>query len=349
MAIRFTMEKSMRNIRTYCIVLMVVVLVDLIYNYSAIVAGSLQWFPWLLSVVLMTTVGFVGFRGLNYFYLRRILQWQTHTERSFFLFIIVSASFGALLMLVFMQLQTMVFHTATPSKDDYIRNMLSSAMFFLLITLGGTLGKFLQYWKDATLAAKHAEQLLTESQLTMLRNQVQPHFLFNTLNTLSSLIKSDQQKAVRFVLELSRILRYSLSQEQADCVLLKDELQVAQSYMHICQQRFGEKLLCEVDVEPIYSAYYIVSHSLLTALENAIKHNEISRLRPLKIRLYVRDNYIFVENNIQPLQSIPPSTHIGISNVMGRYKTMTECPVLVLSDNNYWNIGFPLMEHINRL
>ncbi|RBL89917.1 sensor histidine kinase [Chitinophaga flava] len=341
------MKKVMQHIRSYGIILVIVTMINIVYNFPDYSSGRTDWITELVMIFIMTSIGFIGFKGLNHFFLQHVLNWNTRTEKSFLVFILVSACFGALLVFIFMKLQVAIFHTPQPSIDAYIKNMIYSALLFLLFTLGATFGKFINHWKQGIEAAANVEQLLARSQLESLKNQVNPHFLFNALNTLTSLIREDEDQAVSFVGQLSRILRYALSQETNDTVLVQTELKIADAYMKICQQRFKQKLVFEVTISDMVMQQYILSHSILMLLENALKHNEISRQRPLVILMYDKEGYLFVENNYQPRQSAAPSNGIGLSNITGRYRLLTHLPVLISSDEASWRVGIPVMNTRN--
>lgn len=187
------------------------------------------------------------------------------------------------------------------------------------------------------------EQRLAQSQLNLLRNQVNPHFLFNALNTLTSLIREDEEQALGFVKHLSRILRYSLAQETSGTVTVATELAIADAFLGISGQRFGDKLIYNKMVRESALSRQIVSHSLLMLLENALKHNEISRQRPLHISIYSTDDYLFVENKLQLRQSVTTSMGIGLANIVGRYQPLTGKTVDIISDETCWRVGIPLL------
>ncbi|MBC9908803.1 sensor histidine kinase [Chitinophaga varians] len=337
------MGKVKAALRSYLIILGIVVVINIINNLSGYTPGEFDMRAEIVTTLLMTIFGFFGFKALNDIFLRKVLNWNTRTERSFLVFILVSACFGATLIGCFMKLEVFIFHTPDPAWQGYVRNMLYSAMLFLSITLAATLGKFIDHWKQGIEAAARMEQRLAQSQLDLLRNQVNPHFLFNALNTLTSLIREDEEQAVDFVKHLSRILRYSLAQETSGTVTVATELAIADAFLGISAQRFGDKLIYDKTVNAGVLSQQIVSHSLLMLLENALKHNEISRQRPLHINIYSTDNYLFVENNLQLRQSGTTSMGIGLANIVGRYQPLTGKTVNITSDETCWRVGIPLL------
>lgn len=192
---------------------------------------------------------------------------------------------------------------------------------------------FFTHWK--TLVVEHAEmeRVAAEAKLTALQNQVNPHFLFNCMNTLNSLVFLDADKASRFIGDLSKVYRYVM--EQQDVVKLEEELQFCKAYLALEQVRFGNKLDVHFDLNPDETCY-VMRMGVQLVIENAIKHNEISNERHLLISLSREGNMLLVRNNLQPKTSLPNSARKGQWNLIERYRLIgAELPQFTGSETHY--------------
>ena len=170
-----------------------------------------------------------------------------------------------------------------------------------------------------------------------------PHFLFNSLNSLSSLISKDPDKAVKFVKELSEIYRYVLDQKNTELVDLKDEIEFLNSYVFLQKIRFAESLKVNIDISA--KNRKIIPLSLQMLLENAIKHNVVSKDKPLEIDVYSNpENYIVVRNNIQKKKVVGTSTNIGLKNIKDRYAYFTNLPLNIIETKESFIVEIPTIE-----
>jgi two-component system, LytTR family, sensor kinase len=183
-----------------------------------------------------------------------------------------------------------------------------------------------------------------ESQLEGLRNQVNPHFLFNTLNTLAYLIPEDSEKAVRFVHQLSRVYRYVLDSRDTKLIALKEEMSFLESYVFLQKERFGNSLHVHLGELPDPNKTAIVPLTLQLLFENAIKHNIVSTEKPLHIDVYTENNRIIVKNNLQAKQQRMTSTGVGLQNIKDRYQLLSQKTVEVFVTPNSFTVAFPVLE-----
>ncbi|GAB3254508.1 hypothetical protein GCM10027347_15010 [Larkinella harenae] len=200
-----------------------------------------------------------------------------------------------------------------------------------------------QRWKVTYTEAQELKKVNLQSQLDSLKTQINPHFLFNNLNSLSSLITSDTEQAELFVDELSSVYRYLLQQNNRDLCPLSDEIQFIKAYFHLLKTRYGDGIFMETQIGPDYLTYLIPPLTLQILLENAIKHNIIAVSRPLTIRLYTRNDRLFVENNIQKKKMAVPSNQIGLQNILTKYKLLANSPVTIHNDEQMFLVGVPLL------
>lgn len=182
------------------------------------------------------------------------------------------------------------------------------------------------------------------SQLEALKNQVDPHFLFNNFSTLASIIEENQQTAIWFVQELSRVYRYVLQTRSSSLVSLKEELDFLESYRFLMSKRFGDNLSITVSVPETCKACLVMPFSLQLLVENAIKHNIISRKKPLTIRVFVEENDLVVSNRLQKKTVSGPSTRIGLENIRNRYRLITDRTIRISETVSEFSVRLPLIE-----
>ncbi len=185
-----------------------------------------------------------------------------------------------------------------------------------------------QQLKDVQLRAERLEKEAVRSQFEALKNQLSPHFLFNSLSILTSLIHEDVELSEQFIKQLSKAYRYLLEQRDQDRVSLKTELDFIQAYTFLLQIRFENKFEVRIDVpQAVQDQYQIAPLSLQLVVENAVKHNRMSMRERLQVHIYAEDGFLIVENPLQPRDPPEPSTGVGLTNITNRYALLTERPV----------------------
>lgn len=184
-----------------------------------------------------------------------------------------------------------------------------------------------------------------ESQLDILKNQVKPHFLFNSLNTVISIIPDEPDKAINYIQKLSKVYRYILEIKDNKLIPIQDELDCINDYVYMLQIRFGENLKFELVEEGLDKKDHIVPLSLQLLVENAVKHNIISNKKPLKIKIEKGENgNLQVSNNLQLKTQKMPSTGTGLSNIKSRYEILTERKVEIIESSEDFTVSIPLLE-----
>lgn len=198
-------------------------------------------------------------------------------------------------------------------------------------------------WKASLIEKELLKRENIESQLEGLRSQVNPHFLFNSLNTLAYIIPQDADRAVKFVQQLSKVYRYILEIREKKLISVREELKFLDSYIFLVKERFGENLQVELSVPENVYEENIIPLSMQMLFENAIKHNIISGSKPLKIQVSLQDGKIRVENNLQRKKQSMPSTQVGLQNIRNRYAFFTNQQVEVKVDEHTFSVGLPLI------
>uniref|UniRef100_UPI00404AD04F 2TM domain-containing protein n=1 Tax=Gelidibacter sp. TaxID=2018083 RepID=UPI00404AD04F len=181
------------------------------------------------------------------------------------------------------------------------------------------------------------------AQFESLKNQIDPHFLFNSLNVLSSLIEENPENAQRFTVSLSKIYRYVLEQKDKELVTVAEELDFAKTYMNLLKMRFENSITFEIPEGFNNLDAKVVPLSLQLLLENTIKHNSVSEQKPLQIKITVEDNYLVVTNNLQKKEVLQSRKGVGLQNIVNRYAILTTRPVLVDETPHHFNVKIPIL------
>ena len=176
-----------------------------------------------------------------------------------------------------------------------------------------------------------------------LKSQLDPHFLFNSLNVLTSLIDENPETAQDFTTSLSKVYRYVLEQKDKDLVSVEEELRFAKTYMSLLKMRFENAL--EFQLPEVFSnpEAKVVPLSLQILLENCIKHNVVSEHKPLRIEIYEGDNELVVKNNYQPKQTFNKSSGVGLKNIRERYQILTHRKVAINQTEHTFSVNIPLL------
>jgi len=203
--------------------------------------------------------------------------------------------------------------------------------------------QFLLSWRKARIDAEQYEKESIAARYESLKSQVNPHFLFNSLNALTNLVYEDADKAVKFIKQLSEVYRYVLDTRDKEAVPLEEELKFIESYNYLQHIRFGNKLNVSIDLPR--SDIFIAPLALQMLFENAIKHNVVSEDDPLTIKVFEEDGFIVVRNNLQrKLTRNEPSAGIGLENICKRYEFLSDRKVEVLEDADSFSVKLPVLK-----
>lgn len=194
-----------------------------------------------------------------------------------------------------------------------------------------------------------AQRLINEStlaQLEALRNQISPHFLFNSLSILSSLIHKNVELAGQFIIKLSNAYRYVLEHKNDNLIPLTTELTFIKSYGFLLDIRFADKLRLRIDIpDDVAKSYKVAPLTLQLLIENAVKHNKLSEEMPLMVLVTIRGDYLIVENDkrLRDKNNFTKSMNLGLENIQTRYTLLTSKPIFLLEDTNKFIVKIPLL------
>ncbi|MCC6448226.1 MAG: sensor histidine kinase [Chitinophagaceae bacterium] len=223
---------------------------------------------------------------------------------------------------------TIIAGAIMPYQDGLIKNIITNSIITSVINIIMiSVIEAISWFKRSQASLLVAEVLLKENsqiRFETLKSQLNPHFLFNSLNVLSSLIKKDSEKAQNFVDEFSSVYRYTLDVIEKPVVELKEELDFAKSYLFLQKIRFDNSVITEINVDASKLNYFVPPLAVQTLLENSFKHNKISAQSPLTIKIYTEDDNLVVVNNLQPKIKSSDSKGVGLNNLNKRYELLGE-------------------------
>ncbi|MEH6535785.1 MAG: histidine kinase [Psychroserpens sp.] len=176
-----------------------------------------------------------------------------------------------------------------------------------------------------------------------LKNQLDPHFLFNSLNVLTSLIEENPKNAQKFTTSLSKVYRYVLEQKNKDIVTVDEELSFAKTYMSLLKMRFEDSIIFEIPDQATNPDSKVVPLSLQLLLENAVKHNMVTSSKPLHIKIYEKAGNLIVENNLQPKQIVKKSSGVGLENIKQRYELLSNKRVQINQKAKSFAVSIPML------
>jgi two-component sensor histidine kinase len=229
-------------------------------------------------------------------------------------------------------------------QTDTLINSNAAAIFCTIMIIG--IYESIYFMNELKKSVEEKETLKRESlkaQLDALRTQVNPHFLFNNLNTLTALIPDTPNQAIEFVQQMSKVYRHILEVEDEKSIPLKDELDVLRAYGFLLKTRFGDNLNIDIDVPEEKLQQRIVPLSLQLLMENAIKHNIVSSANPLQINIFAENGHLVVSNNLQVKNQLIESTGIGLENIRNRYKLLGDKEVIVAESGESFTVSIPLI------
>ncbi len=220
-----------------------------------------------------------------------------------------------------------------------VKGILLYLTFFMFINF--FYQSYLNQQMGVELERAKSENLL--AQFELLKQQVNPHFLFNSLNTLKYMVETNDKQAVNFILKLSDIYRFTLESRKMDLIGLSDELKILDAYMYLLKARFEEGIDLLVNINQKHYSSFIPPFTLQLLMENCIKHNIVSLEYPLHIALYSEEDFIIVENKLQPKKITELSTGLGLQNINNRYIQFLNKKIEVLSSDTLFTIKLPVI------
>lgn len=214
----------------------------------------------------------------------------------------------------------MVFATAIGSQHAFL--FIASLNMLCCTLVVGTYEclYYIRQWKRLFIESEKIQKNTLQVQCKFLKDQIKPHFLFNSLNSLTTLISQDPEKAEQYVEEMAAVYRYLLKKNGKALTTFKEEKEFLSSYLLMLHTRFGDALIIDMQINEYYDDFLIPPFVLQILIENAVKHNIVSKSNPLTINLYMDEqDQLHIANNIQKKRNPPPSEKTGLRNICARY------------------------------
>jgi two-component system, LytTR family, sensor kinase len=312
-----------------------------VYHYYGI---SAPWYYVLLCFILITGLVWEGNRIIQ-----KIAQpyfLKLTKMRFLVLTFFIGLAFSAIISLALGFIGTRLLHLSAQESPIAIKLAFTygTRINLFLHIINGIL-VFIREYKSKQLEAEELKRISTQAQLQSIKNQVNPHFLFNNLNVLSGMVIKDNPDANKFIEEFAKVYRYILNSQDKELIPLQTELDYIKPYIFLLQKRFPESISIDLSIPDKYYSYYIVPAALQMLIENAIKHNIVSKARPLQINLSANGREVLtVKNNLQPKQLPENSSQIGLKNISQRYELITGKNIEVKKDENSFSVVIPLIQ-----
>jgi hypothetical protein len=300
---------------------------------------------------LMYSVGLWLTNGFVVEWLNRRYAWTVQPGRR--LLLTLAVSLGGSMLVILLMNAVLLLLRGKPVGQLFSKQMYWPLLLPLIITVIISLFNhsraFFFQWREAAVRAERLEKETAVARLDSLRRQVDPHFLFNSLNALTSLVEeNDPARAVRFIRQLSQVYRYVLDSESQELVPLADELRFAESYLFLQKTRLGDALAVTMDLPPPaeLSPFVVPPLALQLLLENSIKHNTAFQADPLRLRvtLDAAARTLTVRNTLRPRRLAPgESLGTGLKNLAARYTFLTDKPLAIGEEKGEFVVSLPLL------
>ncbi len=218
-----------------------------------------------------------------------------------------------------------------------------SFIIAMVVTLLFYAGYYYKYHKEKQVKEQKIIAGTASARFDALKNQLDPHFLFNSLNVLTSLIEEDPGQAQKFTTSLSKVYRYVLEQKNKDLVTVDEELNFAKTYVRLLKMRFEESIVFDIPEKSSVPDAKIVPLSLQLLLENAVKHNVVTSAKPLHIQVFEQNGALVVTNNLQEKQVVKKSSGVGLQNIKQRYGILTDREVAIDKTTKKFSVSLPML------
>jgi LytS/YehU family sensor histidine kinase len=297
----------------------------------------------ILFSLLMTILIWEG-NSLIVRMVKRFFSWETRPAVRITTQSILTVLFSVGGFLALSNLFSPVLHVANITRGDKEIALISIAAVTVMINAIYESIYFSRRWRFSVMRAEVLKRAVLRSQYESLKNQINPHFLFNSLNTLSTLIDEDSDQAISFVHNLASAYRYLLQNKEFKLVRAVQEVKFTETYLSLLKTRFGEMLQVSFDVDPAMLEKRLPPLSLQILVENAVKYNTMSKIKPLCIKIEIRDEVLTIRNNLQLKEIVDEYTKLGLGNIRDRYLELTRRPVEIQQTETEFIVRLPLIK-----
>ncbi|WP_339656055.1 2TM domain-containing protein [uncultured Maribacter sp.] len=338
------MGNFLKVLRASIVITVTMVIVQLLFaDWNTISLYRELQFTWVSFIYALVLTCVNAYYNL---YISKIYSWDKHTKKRLWIgalgsIVLTVLAFAIVRWFTEVVLFGIDFNTfiATEKSEYYI--------YAIVITLIVSLFLHAFYFYKALQDTKVKEQKIiagsASAKFDALKNQLDPHFLFNSLNVLTSLIEEDPEQAQKFTTSLSKVYRYVLEQKSKNLISVDEELQFAKTYVRLLKMRFEDSIKFEIPDKALNPEAKIVPLSLQLLLENAVKHNVVTSSKPLHIKIYEEDDYLYVTNNLQEKQVVKKSSGVGLQNIRQRYAILTKKEMQIFKTAKEFKVRLPML------
>ncbi|MEM7514316.1 MAG: histidine kinase [Bacteroidota bacterium] len=318
--------------------------VSLYWGWQEWIAGTFMIFREISISLIFTVIIWEGCRSIHTFFLKKYPD-HSSVRKRIVIEMFFCLSFAVLMSLVIgVMVSNFLEERASRQGPLNMACVISAVAPTILFMAIYEARYFLNQWENNIKQAEELARVHLISQFETLKKQLDPHFLFNSLNTLASLIELNNEPAQAYLERLSDVYRYVLETRNKTTVSIEEELQFLESYMYLNKVRFRDNLLISKDLSPGIYEKHIPTLSLQLLVENAIKHNIVSKENPLHIQIYSQGEEIVVSNNKQIKTTLERSTRVGLNNIRERYQLLTSRNISVRNTEDSFQVSLPLLQ-----
>lgn len=307
---------------------------------------DITWYYALLTVLGVTVLTWEGNRLIKPYFKKRFYT-QNNKFRFLGFFFIAGNIIGltAAVLMVYIVGHLIYGYNQQQNWNPLKLNIIYATLINLFLHLVNAILFFFREYRRQWTEAEELRRSSEEAQVQLVKSQINPHFLFNNLNVLSSMVIKNNPEANHFIEEFSKVYRYILNNQEKELVPLQSELDFIQPYLFLLHKRFDNSLQVSINIPDHYKNCHVVPAALQMLIENAIKHNIVSSQRPLHIDIHANGNQtLIVSNNLQLRQTTEePSTRIGLQNIMKRYEIISGRNVIVNRTAEKFEVTLPLL------
>jgi len=300
---------------------------------------------WEFDIILITIIVLIIWEGNLQIdkWLNEKYSWLENPQKRLFIQLVTSILFTSVALFLFMfTLHQIKFGDGRLFNRKMMETFTPALLFTFALSAVYIGNQFFKAWKQSLVEVEKYKAESANAQLQNLKNQISPHFLFNNLSVLTSLVYKNQDKAVEFINELSKVYRYVLD-NNTELVTLQDEMDFLNHYIYLLKIRFENSISFEININEHQQQAFVLPMSLQMLVENTIQHNETSQANPLKVSIYTKENSLIIENKIQPRSDFNESTKIGLTNLKSRYSFFTDEKIEILNDFKSFKVILPLI------
>jgi sensor histidine kinase YesM len=319
--------------------------------FSIIQSRSFSLNTFLMTLLICFSYAFViGFgNGFINNYLDKKWDWLEQTNLRVY-YGIISTILYTIPTVLAINYITFIYINKMSVEEFFDERTIWIHFFYIILSLGVSTfmhaRSFMVKWKHAAKKEVTEQKIIAgtaNAQFESLKNQIDPHFLFNSLNVLSSLIEENPDNAQRFTTSLSKVYRYVLEQKDKELVSVDEELAFAKTYMNLLKMRFENSLTYELPTLEINPEAKVVPLSLQLLLENTVKHNIVSEQKPLNIKIFIENDYLVIQNYYQKKEVLQDRKGVGLQNIINRYGIITNRKVLIEHNEKTFTVKIPIL------